>query len=87
MEGWAGFRLALKLKHLKGKIKEWAAMHFGDVRAIEEGTLEEIQLLDREDERCPLSAADCNRRLAMKDEFMKKLRRRSSGSRGPGASG
>lgn len=63
MEGWAGFRLALKLKLFKSKIKEWAALHFGDVSAIKEGILEEIRLLDREEERGPLEIADFNRRL------------------------
>lgn len=50
MEGWAGFRLAVKLKLLKGNIKEWARLHFGDLRAVKEGILEEVNLLDKEEE-------------------------------------
>lgn len=34
LEGWEGFKLAAKLKELKGKIKEWAKNHFGDVGMI-----------------------------------------------------
>lgn len=50
VEGWVGFTLALNLKNLKKRIKEWAEIHFRDVRAIKEGILEEIRVLDREEE-------------------------------------
>lgn len=42
--------MVVKLKLLKGKIKEWVALHFGDVKVIEDSILEEVQLLDKEKE-------------------------------------
>lgn len=64
----------MKLKLLKGKIKGWVALHFGDVSAIKESILEEIRLLDKEEERGPLADTNFNRRVALKDEFMRKVR-------------
>lgn len=45
--------MALKLKLLKQKIKEWVGLHFGDVSTVKEGILEEIKMLYREEERGP----------------------------------
>lgn len=42
-KGWAGFRLAIKLKKLKKKVKDWAKNNFGDVHVIKDSILEEIQ--------------------------------------------
>lgn len=49
MEGWAGHRLAIKLKLLKNKIKEWAKSHFGDVQVQKSNLLTKIQALDKEE--------------------------------------
>lgn len=32
VEGWACYKVAMKLKLLKGRIKDWSKEHFGDVR-------------------------------------------------------
>lgn len=50
VEGWAGHGLAIKLKMLKQKIKEWVRSRFGDVGVIKANLLEEIQKLDRKEE-------------------------------------
>lgn len=50
VEGWAGFRLSMKLKRLKGKIKECVSVTFGDVCAAKASILEELQCLDNKEE-------------------------------------
>lgn len=53
VEGWAGFRLAVKLKLLKGKIKEWVGLHFGEVVVIKDEILEQIILIVKEEKGPP----------------------------------
>ena len=55
VEGWAGHRMATKLKLLKNKIKEWAKENFGDVRTQKICIPAEIQALDRMVENGELS--------------------------------
>lgn len=50
VEGRAGHRLAIKLKLLKNKIKEWAKPQFGDVQVQKSNLLAEIQALDNKEE-------------------------------------
>lgn len=42
VEGWDGYRLGMKLKILKGRIRDWAKEHFGDARMANESILEEF---------------------------------------------
>lgn len=72
VEGWAGFRLAVKLKTLK--LKEWAKTNFGDFELQKDAILEEIQILDNKEKLGQLSSEDCNRKLSLKDNFHRKLR-------------
>ena len=50
VEGWAGYWLAIKLKLLKNKIKEWAKENFGEVRIQKLNILAETEALDRKEE-------------------------------------
>lgn len=58
VEGWAGYRLATKLKFLKATIKEWAKTNFVDMGMQKAHLLEEIQNLDRKEELGQL-ACEC----------------------------
>lgn len=49
VEGWAGCKLEMELKLLKGKIKDWARHHFENVRKVKEDLLKEIQRLDNKE--------------------------------------
>lgn len=77
MEGWAGFRPAVKLKNLKEKIKEWAKSHFGQVGLIKDSILEEIRLLDLKQENCQLSEEERAKRFQLKKMFELKVRGRN----------
>lgn len=48
-----GYKLAMKLKLLKGRIKDWAKDQFGDVRLVKEGLLKDIQRLGNKEEKGP----------------------------------
>lgn len=61
------FKLAAKLEVFKGKIKEWAKNHFGDMGKIKENILVELLALDKKEEEC-LSSSDQNRRLFLKEQ-------------------
>lgn len=74
MVGLAGYRLAVKLKLLKSKIKDWAKVHFGDVTNTKEIILQEIQLLDNKEEVGQLMPAEMSRRLSLKEDFVRKVR-------------
>ena len=79
VESWAGFRLAVKLRTLKLKLKEWAILeyvsktYFGDIELQKDAILEEIQNLDNK-ELGHLSLEYSNRRLSLKDNYHRKLR-------------
>ena len=74
MEGWAGHKLATKLKLQKNKIKEWAKTNFGDVRIQKSNIPAEIQALDKEEVRGQLSLEEGKKRFALKEKFYRKLR-------------
>lgn len=74
MDRWVGFKLALKLKLLKGKIKEWARFYFGDVTAIKDRILEEIQALNYKEAASPLGEAYFLKRLPLKEAYWRKVR-------------
>lgn len=74
VEGWAGFKLSVKFKTLEGKIKEWAKCQFGDVRAVKDNILKEIQAVDNREEGGRLTLDEINRRLQLKDMFSRKVR-------------
>lgn len=76
-EGWAGFRLAKKLKHLKVKIKEWAKDHFGDILKAKDSLMGEIQLLDLKEEPSQLSNEEWLKRFSLNKVLQRKLRRRN----------
>lgn len=57
---------------MKGKIKEWAGLDFGEVGAIKDEILEEINLIDKEEEIGQLDVAKISRRLSLKDEYLQK---------------
>ena len=63
IEGWAGFRLAGKLKQMKLKIKEWARAEFGNIEMAKEGLLQGIHSLDSKEELGKLSAEVLQRLL------------------------
>lgn len=51
-----------------------ARLHFGDLRAVKEGILEEVNLLDKEEELGKLDDIKFLRRLFLKEESMQKVR-------------
>lgn len=77
MEGKTSFRLSIKLKRLKEKIKEWVKCYFAEVNASKVSILEELQRLDLEEESYLLSLeevdrrAQLNRAICQKSERMK----------------
>lgn len=73
VDGWAGYRLASKLKLLNGKIKEWVKTTFGDVLKSKETILKEIQAIDKE-ETIHLLPEEVARRLSLKKKFLRKPR-------------
>lgn len=72
--GWAGYRLGMKLKILKARIRAWAKEHFGDVRRVNERILADIQMLDRKEEAGQLLPTEECKRLSLKIEFARKVR-------------
>lgn len=74
VDGRAGFRLAKKLKFLKGKIKDWAKDHFGDVERDKVKILEDIKILELKEELSQLSKDELLRWVKLKEEFHRKLR-------------
>lgn len=52
---WEGHKLLIKLKLLKGKIKEWVRLSYGDGATNKACYLAEIQSLDRKKEVGTLS--------------------------------
>lgn len=56
------FGLAIKLKKLKEKIKEWIKNHFGDTEAAKSKLLAGIQNIGRKEEHSQLSEAEISRR-------------------------
>ena len=54
IQGWAGYRLACKLNHLKDKIKDWAKTNFGSVEASMADSPSSIKEFDSEEEITPL---------------------------------
>ena len=75
MDGWAGYRLATKLKLLKIKLKEWAKEHFGEVKYQKFKILAEIQSLDGKEEPDQLSREEEKKRLDLKEELQRNLRK------------
>ena len=75
VDGWAGHRLATKLKVLKNKIKEWAKESFGDVRNQKSQILAEIQALDIKEESDQMPLEEGKRRLELKEVFHRKVRK------------
>jgi len=73
VEGWAGHRLATKLKLLKFKMKECAKEHFADVKHQKSKILAEIQSLDSKEERVKLSQEEEKKRLDLKRRASKKF--------------
>lgn len=74
MKEWAGYKLVLKLKRLKERIKEWTKNHFGDVCCTKANILEEIQSLDiREGLHILLDEESSNRGL-LKDRYERKVK-------------
>lgn len=49
-------------------------MDFGEVGAIKDEILEEINLIDKEEEIGQLDVAKISRRLSLKDEYLQKVR-------------
>eukprot|EP00268_Persea_americana_P017810 TRINITY_DN18653_c0_g1_i1.p2 TRINITY_DN18653_c0_g1~~TRINITY_DN18653_c0_g1_i1.p2 ORF type:complete len:123 (-),score=26.57 TRINITY_DN18653_c0_g1_i1:203-571(-) len=75
VEGWAGYWLAIKLKLLKNKIKEWAKENFGEVRIQKLNILTEIQALDMKEESDHLTTLEEEKkRLDLKEDFQRKMR-------------
>lgn len=73
-EGRAGFRLAMKLKYLKEKLKDWARCHFGDVGAVKDHILIELQALDNKEEQVQLTSEEIARRWQLKDTYLRNVR-------------
>eukprot|EP00268_Persea_americana_P011377 TRINITY_DN14820_c0_g1_i2.p2 TRINITY_DN14820_c0_g1~~TRINITY_DN14820_c0_g1_i2.p2 ORF type:complete len:146 (-),score=32.55 TRINITY_DN14820_c0_g1_i2:579-1016(-) len=75
VDGWAGHRLATKLKLLKIKLKEWAKEHFGEVKYQKSKILAEIQSLDSNEKSDHLSPEEEKKRLGLKEELQRNLRK------------
>ena len=67
VDGWAGYRLATRLKLLKTKLKELAKEHFGEVKYQKSKILAEIQSLDGKEETDQLSREEEKKRLDLKE--------------------
>lgn len=74
VEGWAGCKLEMKLKLLKGRIKDWARHHFGNVRKVKEDLLKEIQRLHNKEEEGQLLQEEECIRLSLKEYFSRNVR-------------
>lgn len=72
-QGWAGLILASKLKALKVKIKDQTKTNFVDLDSKKGALLEEIQRIDRQKEQGFISSEDASKRIALKEEFSKRL--------------
>lgn len=73
VEVWAGHRLAVKLKIMKQKIKDWSKSNFVEVEASKSKILEEIQDLDQKEERKQISSEERLKRSSPKEEFERKV--------------
>lgn len=74
VEGWAGYKLAAKLKYLKQKIKQWSKDSFSDAGVMKTKIPEEIQLLDIKEEQGQLSFEDKFKRSKLKVDFVQKVK-------------
>lgn len=74
IEGWAGFKLARKLKQLKLNIKDWTKDHFRDVERMKATILEDIHCLDSKEVVGQLCEEEVSNRLSLKEEFLRKVR-------------
>lgn len=75
MDGWAGYRLATKTKSLRIKIKEWAKINFADIKMQKVQLLKDIQNLDKEEEVGCFTGEEVVKRMSLKEEFQRKLRK------------
>ncbi|XXG85840.1 hypothetical protein AAC387_Pa11g0856 [Persea americana] len=75
VDGWAGHRLATKLKLLKTKLKEWAKEHFEKVKHQKSKILAEVQSVDGKEETDRLSSEEEKKRLDLKEELQRNLRK------------
>lgn len=41
MNGWEGFRISMKLKHLKAKIKGWAGQHMAAPSRVSKSSIKQ----------------------------------------------
>lgn len=71
---WACYKLGIKLKLLKGKIKCWVANNREEVGKAKVRILDEIQSIDKAAELGALSEDDSGRRLRLKEDYFKKVR-------------
>lgn len=74
VEGWAGYKLAAKLKYLKQKIKQWSKDSFSDAGVMKTKIPEEIQLQDIKEEQGQLSFEDKFKRSKLKVDFVQKVK-------------
>lgn len=74
VEGRAFFRLSVKLKKLKEKIKEWVKDDYAEATVAKAKILEGIQKFDLKEEVCHLSVEELNRRIQLKERFLRKVR-------------
>lgn len=74
IQGWAGYRLACKLKHLKNKIKDWAKTNFGSVEASMADLLSSIKEIDSKEGLAPLSDDEISLRHNLKEKFICKAK-------------
>lgn len=76
VNGRPRFALAMKIKTLKLKIKEWAKNQFGDVGVAKKNILEEIQRIDIKKETCQLTEEKRHKKLQLKEDCHRKVGRR-----------
>lgn len=74
VDGRLGFALAIKIKIIKLKIKEWAKSQFGDVGAAKKNIVEEIRRIDKKEETCQLTEDETHRMLLLNDDYHIKVR-------------
>lgn len=73
VNGWAGFRLSLKLKQLKVSIKDWIEGNHGLVESLKANLLKEMQALDIKEESQMLSDMEIAKKFKRKDQFERKV--------------
>ncbi|XP_077249317.1 uncharacterized protein LOC143888801 [Tasmannia lanceolata] len=74
-EGWKGFILFMKLKHIKMRIKEWQKSEIEASRFGKEDVLSSLESLERKEEDSCLTTEESMERLVLLEEYEEIIRR------------